>query len=57
MKGVIMRLVGAIAQLIRRFRVGEPANPYEQIAFGAFRSILAVAFFPPGVQVVQDARR
>jgi hypothetical protein len=57
MKGVIMRLVGAIAQLIRRFRAGEPASPYEQIAFGAFRSMLAVAFFPPGLQVVQDDAR
>jgi hypothetical protein len=57
MKGVIMKLVAAIANLFRRFRAGEAANSYEQIAFGAFRSMLAVAFFPPGVPGVADARR
>ena len=53
MKGVIMKLVAAISRLFRRFTSGEPANSYEGIAFGAFRSALAVAFFP----VVDDARR
>lgn len=55
MKALIMGLVSAIARLFRRFQAGEPANPYEQIAFGAFRSALAVAFFPP--VGVADARR
>lgn len=57
MKGLIMRLVAALAQAFRRFRLGEPANQFEGIAFGAFRSMLAVAFFPPGLPVVQDASR
>jgi hypothetical protein len=57
MKGVIMKLVAAISRLFRRFTTGEPANSYEGIAFNAFRSALAVAFFPPGIPVVDDARR
>ena len=57
MKDVIMRLVATLTQAFRRFRLGEPANQFEGIAFGAVRSMLAVAFFPPGLQVVQDAHR
>ena len=56
MKGVIMKLVAALTQAFRRFRASEPANQFEGIMFGAFRSMLAVAFFPPGL-VVQDADR
>ena len=56
MKAVIMKLVAAITRLIRRFRAGEPANPFEQIVFNATRSAVAVAFFPPGM-AVQDAHR
>lgn len=57
MKDVIMKLVAALTQAFRRFRLGEPANQFEGIAFGAVRSMLAVAFFPPGLQGVQDAHR
>ena len=57
MKGVIMKLVAAVSRLFRRLSAGEPANPFEGIVFNAFRSAVAVAFFPPGIPVVDDARR
>lgn len=56
MKSLIMLLVKAVIELFRRFKTGEPANPYEGLAFGALRSALAIAFFPPGLSGVADAR-
>lgn len=52
-----MKLFAAVGRVFRRFQSGTPTGPYEAIAFGAARSFVAVAFFPPGRGGLADAPR